>query len=359
MGYGDNNCLSHGGSFTPQQIARMRCFIDRNLSTWNANPRTCQTAADCGAATDNKCTSQICNDKKICEQRTVHCNVTKPCTTNTCDPHTAVCHEAPVTCTGPPGMSCAIPGCDPTTSRCLTDFAACAAKGSFTNDCCEPTPTPFCNDTRIINCVCQRNLHCCSQTWDHSCIELVAHCSETRDCLAEKLDYIKNVDCVTAYPVPLHPKNGGALIFKAAEIDKEQFVCLGAKVTAYGGWWIVDGTDVHEVRISTNYPETAHDTSIYFFDGCNLTKCLGASLTSSGTYAVADLYLLPHHKYSIFVGSVHAGTVAVTFNTTAVKHLFSTGGMIAITVILGIFVILAIVLMVYLCSNPRRSYTRS
>jgi hypothetical protein len=174
--------------------------------------------------------------------------------------------------------------------------------------------------------------------------------------LAEKLPLIKNVDCVTAYPVPLHISNGGAVIFKAAEVDKEQFSCLGAQVTAYGGWWTVDGSSVHELRISTNYPETAHDTSIYFFDKnekCDLTKCLGASLTTSGAYAVADLFLKEHHKYTIFVGSVHAGTVAVTFNTTAVKHFFSTGGMIAITVILGIIVILAIILMVFLCSRPR------
>jgi len=285
----------------------------------------------------------------------VHCNVTTPCTRNDCVPSTGLCHESPINCPGPAGLACAHASCNANTSKCLTDFSACESAGAFTNDCCVTTPTPFCNDTHIVNCVCQRNLQCCSHSWDQSCIELVAHCSDTRDCLAEKLPLIKNVDCVTAYPVPLHISNGGAIIFKAAEVDKDEFVCQGAKVTAYGGWWTVDGSQVHELRISTNYPETAHDTSIYFFDGCNTSKCLGASLTTSGAYAVADLFLQPHHKYSVFVGSVHAGTVAVTFNTTAVKHFFSTAGMIVITVILGVIVLLAIFAMVYLLSSPKGS----
>jgi len=82
-------------------------------------------------------------------------------------------------------------------------------------------------------------------------------------------------------------------------------------------------------------------------------KCVAASLSSGGSYAIATLDLETHHVYSVFVGSVQYGTVMVDFNATGVPEEAWPAGPIVAIVILVIVAILAILLILHLAKAPK------
>jgi len=310
MGYGPNSCLE-SGRFSQQQIGRMRCFIERVLTGYLSTTRVCSVPADCDdglACTFETCVNGGCVTRvNRCENTTV-----QPCEVATCDPADGICKVNPRNCTSPPSLPCANASCNTATDRCLTDFSQCST-GSFTNDCCTAVPTPFCNDTAIMNCVCTQILSCCTQAWSPLCTSTVALCSDTRDCLAETLADPVNTDCETAQDMV-----DEFAIFKSALDDDDVFDCLGATVRTHGAWWRASGKDYTYVSMDTCQYETAVDTTIYIFDGCISSggQCIAKQLSSSSCTARADIVLAPDEEFWFFIGSQAYGTIKVDFNVT-------------------------------------------
>jgi hypothetical protein len=346
MGYADNNCLLKG-HFSTQQIARMRCFMERILSPLLATSRTCQVPADCDDA--NNCTFETCVNGG-CQTRVTNCdNSTVPCKDNVCDPKDGVCKLKSKTCSAPTSLPCANAACNLTENSCKTDFTPCSAGGHFENDCCKTTDTPFCNDSSIMNCVCSHNDYCCLKSWNQDCYNLVAHCSDTRDCIAETLPSPTNLDCETAAPLE-------DIIFKASTDDNEAFECvdLGISIKNYhGAWFRASGDDYSDVMMSTDFIESAVNTEIYIFDACK--HCISKASSTGNGNAKASFTMAPGVNYWFYVGSAQLGAIRVDFNTTAVDKstIIPLGAIVAIAV-LGAVAVIIVILIAYVClqDNP-------
>jgi len=344
MGYAPNSCFDVGGHFTQQQQGRMRCFLERNLVGWLSSARKCQVVADCDD--NNACTFETCVSGS-CQTRLKQCgNSTVPCTDLTCDPVDGNCKPSPRVCKGPAGLSCAKVSCDVRTNACVADFSTCAPPAAFQHDCCTTSPSPFCNDSAIINCVCTAySLDCCTKGWDVLCTDIVAHCSDTRDCLAETLPEPTNPSCATAALI----SDGATSIFKADNQDVSSFNCLGVDVTSDGAWWYITGATAKSFSVDTCFIETAVVPTIYVFDKCPKLGgvCSTKAISSSSCTAQLTLNLDPSQTAYIFVSSPQYGTIRADFKTTAAPSGLPLGAIIAL-VVLSIFAVLVIILIIYM-----------
>jgi len=344
MGYAPNSCLNAGGHFTPQQIGRMRCFLERNLNGWLGSARKCTIPSDCDD--NNACTFETCVAGS-CQTRLTHCeNSTVPCVDLQCDPADGQCKPVMRECPTPRALPCASGTCNSDLNSCVYDYSACASPDAFQNDCCTTSPTPFCNDSAIVNCVCNSfSLNCCTDDWDPLCTDIVAHCSDTRDCLAETLPEPTNPTCALADTI----EDGESSIFKSTDVERSQFNCLGVDVDIDGAWWTTSGKETETVSIDTCFLETAVTPNIYVFDNCPSLGgvCITKAISSSSCTAQLSLDLEPTQTVYIFVGSVQYGTVRADFKTTGVSTGIPLGAIIALAV-LSVFAVLVILLIAYM-----------
>jgi len=206
------------------------------------------------------------------------------------------------------------------------------------NDCCEVSKTPFCNNSTIVACVCQRyDERCCNEKWTKVCTDAVSLCSN-RDCFGEKLPPHENHDCLVSHSA----KN---LTIKLNQQKADHFSCLDVNVSMHGAWFHLNSKQNNSVRIDTCHPETSvADASIFVFLSCD-GKCLAHALPTSHCSAKTALLLDAGVTYYIFVGSSKHGTLRVSFDLQDATSLEVGGQSFVPIVVIGCIVFAVVVVL--------------